>query len=131
MFYGIPTFVGYLMPNAVYTYILSENCYQTLIILFGINNFGCDFSDSCPHLYCGKLNVSATVSSGLPQVSLVYLGIGMIQPEEGRRIQRRKCCVSTYNNKDEDNSPKNHDQNNTHQATSKKFGQINNLLVYN
>ena len=43
--------------------------------------FVCDFSDCCPHLYCGKLkHVSATVSSNLPQVSLVYLGIEIIQP---------------------------------------------------
>ena len=43
--------------------------------------FSRDFSDCCPHLYCGKLkhNVSAAISSGLLQVSLVYLGIDMIQ----------------------------------------------------
>ena len=42
---------------------------------------GCDFSDYCPHLYCGELkhNVSAAVFSDLPQVSLVFLGIEMIQ----------------------------------------------------
>ena len=32
-------------------------------------------------------------------------------PEEGRRIQQPKRCVSINNNKDEDNSPKNHSQN--------------------
>ena len=32
-------------------------------------------------------------------------------PEEGWRIQCLKC-VSTYHNKDEDNRPKNHNQNN-------------------
>ena len=66
----------------------------------------------------------AAVSSGLPQVSLVYLGMEMIQPgksflypdkqgtpEEGWRIQQPKCCVRTNNNKDEDNSLKNHVQN--------------------
>ena len=44
--------------------------------------FGCDFSDCCPHLYCDELkhNFSATVSSGLPQVFLVYLSGEMIQP---------------------------------------------------
>ena len=44
--------------------------------------FGCNFSDCCPHLYCGKLqhNVSAAVSSGFPQVSFVYLNIEVIQP---------------------------------------------------
>ena len=77
----------------------------------------------------------AAVSSVLPQVSLVYLGIEMIQPgesqtlkmislvesflcpekkrtsEDGWRIQRPKCCVTTNNNKDEDKSLKNHTQN--------------------
>ena len=52
-------------------------------ILYNIFNvyFGCDFSDCCPHLYCGKLkgNISAAVSSSFPKVSLVYLGIDMIQ----------------------------------------------------
>ena len=45
-------------------------------------NFGYDFSDGYPHLYCDKLehNVSAAVSSGLPQVSLIYLNKEMIQP---------------------------------------------------
>ena len=32
--------------------------------------------------------------------------------------------LSTYNNKDEVNNPKNHNQYNTHQASSKKFRQI-------
>ena len=46
--------------------------------------FGFDFLDCCPHLYDGKLkhNVSTAVSSGHPQVSLVYLSIEMIQPEK-------------------------------------------------
>ena len=34
-------------------------------------------------------------------------------PEKGQRIQRPKHCVSIYHNKDEDNIPKNHDQNNS------------------
>ena len=44
--------------------------------------FGCDFLNCYHHLYCGeiKYNVSPAVSSGLPQVSLVYQGIEMIQP---------------------------------------------------
>ena len=35
-----------------------------------MNNFGSDFSDSCPHIYYDKLkhNVSVAVSSGLLQV---------------------------------------------------------------
>ena len=32
-------------------------------------------------------------------------------PEECQRIQQLKRCNSTYYNKDEDNSPKNHSQN--------------------
>ena len=32
-------------------------------------------------------------------------------PEEGRRIQQPKHCVTTNDNKDEENSPKNHTQN--------------------
>ena len=45
--------------------------------------FGCDFSDCCPHLYCGKLkHISAAVSSAFLWVSLVYLGMEMIQPEK-------------------------------------------------
>ena len=40
-------------------------------------------------------------------------------PEEGQRIKRPKRRVLTYYNKDEDNSPKNHNQNNTHQTSSK------------
>ena len=45
-------------------------------------------------------------------------------PEEGRGIQQPKCCVSTHYNKDEDNSLKNHNQNNSHKASSQKFRQI-------
>ena len=45
-------------------------------------------------------------------------------PEESRRIQQLKCCVTTNNNKNEDNSLKNHTQNITHQASSQKFRQI-------
>ena len=45
-------------------------------------------------------------------------------PEKGRRIQPPKRSVSTYHNKDEDNSPKNHNQNNADQASSQKFRQI-------
>ena len=37
--------------------------------------------------------------------------------------------VSTYHNKDEDNSLKNHNQNNTHQASPKKFRQINVITI--
>ena len=44
-------------------------------------------------------------------------------PKEGWRIQCPKH-VSTYQNKDEDNSPKNHNQNNSRQASSQKFKQI-------
>ena len=39
-------------------------------------------------------------------------------PEEVRRIQRPKRCVSTYPNKD---GKKNYNQNNTHQTSSQKF----------
>ena len=45
-------------------------------------------------------------------------------PEEGQRIQQPKCCVSTNNNKDEDNSLKNYSQNKTHQASLQNFRQI-------
>ena len=82
--------------------------------------------------------------SAYPQVYLVYVGIEMIQAgksflkfdcwflfsdkqetlEEGRRLQRPKSHVSTYHNKDEDKSPKNHNQNNSHQGSSKKFKQF-------
>ena len=34
------------------------------------------------------------------------------KPKESRRMQQTKFCVSTYYDKDEDNSPKNHNQNN-------------------
>ena len=56
---------------------------------------------------------------------LVYMGIEMISqvesflcpdkqgiPEESQRIQWLKPCVSTNNKKNEDNSPKNHNENN-------------------
>ena len=114
--------------------------------------FGCDFSDCCPHLYCDmwKHNVSPAVSSGHPQVSLVYVGIEMILPgksflkfdfprlnhfnylnhEEGRRIQLLKRCVSTYHNKDEDNSSNNHNQNNAYHALSQKSRQVSWYLDY-
>ena len=42
-------------------------------------------------------------------------------PEEGWKIQQSKHCVLTYCNKDEDNSQKNHNQNNMYQALSKKL----------
>ena len=35
-------------------------------------------------------------------------------PEEGRRMEWPKCCVTTNNNKDEDNNLKNHAQNIKH-----------------
>ena len=46
-------------------------------------------------------------------------------PKESRRIQRPKRYVSTSNNKDEDESPKNNTQNIAHQASSQKFRQSN------
>ena len=52
------------------------------------------------HLYCGKLkhNVSAAVSSGLPQVSLVYLGKEMIQPEKSflKFVDQTKLYFQVY-----------------------------------
>ena len=53
--------------------------------------FGCDFSDCCHPLLCGKLKlkISASVSSGLSLVSLVYLGIEMIQP--GKSCLKFEC----------------------------------------
>ena len=50
-------------------------------------------------------------------------------PEKDWRIQRPKRCVTTNNNKDEDNSPKNHTQNIVHQASSKKSWRINTTLI--
>ena len=44
-------------------------------------------------------------------------------PEEGQRIQQLKC-VSTNNSKDEDKNLKNHNQNNSYQASSEKFKQM-------
>ena len=44
-------------------------------------------------------------------------------PEEGRRIQRPKRCITTNSNKKADNSPKNNTQKIAHQASSKKFKQ--------
>ena len=61
------------------------------------------FPNCCPHFYC----VLVAASSGLPQVSLVYLGIKMIRsgksflcpdkqgtPEESQRIQQPKRCFN-------------------------------------
>ena len=44
-------------------------------------------------------------------------------PEEGQKIQCPKCCVSTNNNKDEEQQPEK-SQNIAHQASSKKFRYI-------
>ena len=44
--------------------------------------------------------------------------------EEGRRIKRPKRFISTYHNKGKDNSSKNHNENNTHQASFQKIRQI-------
>ena len=68
-----------------------------------INHLGSDFSDCCPHFYCDKLkhNISAAALLKCPFF-----------------------CVLTYHN--EKNSPKNHNQNNTYQASSQKFRQIYN-----
>ena len=41
--------------------------------------------------------------------------------EEGQWIQKLKRCVSTNNNKDVDNSPKNHTQNIVHQESYLKY----------
>ena len=53
--------------------------------------FGCGFLDCCLHLDRGELkhNVLAAVSSSLPQVYLVYLGIEMIQP--GKSFSKYEC----------------------------------------
>ena len=61
--------------------------------IFDVYYFVCDFSDCGLHLYCSKLkhNVSATVSSSLPPVSLVYLGIEMIQP--GKSFLKLKIFI--------------------------------------
>ena len=65
--------------------------------------FGYDFSDCCPHLYCFLLKHVSQVESFLcPDKQGT--------PEESWRIQWPQHCVSTNNNKDEDNSPKNHNQ---------------------
>ena len=45
-------------------------------------------------------------------------------PEEGRRIQRLKRCISTNYNKDEDSSPKNQLEN------KKKVWENENLYLY-
>ena len=61
----------------------------------------CDFSDCCPHFYCGKLKyISASVSYGLPQVFLVYLGIEMIQP--GKSFLKFDCWSNKAFKKYED-----------------------------
>ena len=67
----------------------------------------CCFPDCCPHLYCCELkhNISVAVSS--------------------------KPYVSTNNNKDENDSPKNHNQNKTHQASSQNFRQIIVCFMFN
>ena len=81
----------------------------------------------CLNLYCYSLkhNVLATVyflSTLFDQLSNFkndfpnwsFLGPNKLgTPEEGRRIQQLKCCVSTNNNKDEDNGMKTHTQNKT------------------
>ena len=41
--------------------------------------------------------------------------------EEGWRTQQLKRCVSNYHTKNEDNSPKNQNQNNAHEASFQKF----------
>ena len=51
-------------------------------------------------------------------------------PEEGRRIQWLKRCVSINHNKDKNSSPKNHNQINTHQASCPKFWQIRLFLEW-
>ena len=57
-------------------------CLNFYEIWLDVYYFDGDFSDCCPHLYGDKLkhNISAAVSSSLPQVSFVYLDIEMIQP---------------------------------------------------
>ena len=83
--------------------------------------FGCDFLDCCLHLYYDKLkhNISVAVSSGLLQVSFIYLNIEMTQP--GKLFLN---FTLIYYYKNGDNSPTNHNQSNTHQASSQKFRQI-------
>ena len=80
-YYDSLTRLSFGISTAVFTFLLGMSKNMHLRHFFPSNYFGCDFSDSCPHLYCDKLkhNVSAAVSSGLPQVSLVYLSREMIQ----------------------------------------------------
>ena len=47
----------------------------------------------------------------VPQVKWFLCPDKQGTPEEGQRIQRLKCCVSTNDNRDVDNSQKNHSQN--------------------
>ena len=62
-----------------------KNIKHKILIILVVIFFYC-----CPHLYCGKLKqVLATVSSDLLQVSLVYLGIEMIQP--GKSFLKFDC----------------------------------------
>ena len=49
-------------------------------------------------------------------------------PEEGRVIHLPKSCVSIYYNNNEDNSQKNHNQNNTFKVSSEKFVLIKSFL---
>ena len=51
-------------------------------------------------------------------------------PEEGRRIQRSKRCVLTYHNKDKDTHPKNRNQDDSHQALSKKIQIYNTQKIF-
>ena len=99
--------------------------------------FGCNYLNCCPHLYCGILQPSSGASclsehrnhstrensqtlKMISQVESFLCPDKQGTPEKGQRIQRLNV-VSTYHNKDEDYSLKNHKQNNTSPASSQKF----------
>ena len=52
--------------------------------------------------------VSSQSFKMISKVELFLCPAKHVSSEEGQRIQRQKCYITTNNNKDEDNSPKNH-----------------------
>ena len=92
---------------------------------------GCpeDSSDCNIHLYCKNLNLAA-LFSGLLQLSFVYMFIEMMRINKRHlknvwRIQRPKHYLLSSNNKDEDNSLKNH-----HQANVPLFLLISTYIAF-
>ena len=79
-YFNVAIFRAYKVLNYVWIFETRLDVYY----------FGCDLLECCPHLYCGQLKQCfSRYILRLPQVSLVYVSIEMIQP--GKSFLKFDC----------------------------------------